>query len=85
MPVVTIAQTTGAAGFPESATAQVHSSFPWRIVASNTSAGATATNVAVTIWRPSGSRPTTPSAISLSRRQYNTITARIAPDWIVIA
>ena len=50
-----------------------------------TAAGTNATNVALTIRRPSGSRPTTPRAISMSRFQYNRITARIAPDWIVIA
>ncbi len=47
LPAVSIAQTTGAPGFPDSAAAQIHTPFTWRIVAHNTATGARADHVDV--------------------------------------
>src|SRR5262249_13827210 len=47
MPTVTIVQTTTAPGFPDSAPAQLHTAFGWRIVVSDTSPGAAAKQLTI--------------------------------------
>jgi large repetitive protein len=47
LPTMSIVQTTGAPGFPDSAAAQIHNPFTWRIVFTNTSAAAQADQVDV--------------------------------------
>jgi uncharacterized repeat protein (TIGR01451 family) len=54
LPTATIAQTTGAAGFPESAPAQIDQPFTWRVVLTSTATTADARNVDVTDVLPPG-------------------------------
>jgi uncharacterized repeat protein (TIGR01451 family)/fimbrial isopeptide formation D2 family protein len=51
-PTFTLAKTTGLSGNPDAGKAEVGQEFPWRIVATNTSATAGATNVLVTDTLP---------------------------------
>lgn len=54
LPKVTVSKTTGGAGFPESANAEVGESFPWRIVITNPSPSSVAKDVKVVDVLPAG-------------------------------
>jgi uncharacterized repeat protein (TIGR01451 family)/fimbrial isopeptide formation D2 family protein len=54
LPELGIVKTTGGAGFPEAADAQVGEAFEWRIVVANASGGSTAKTVAVRDVLPEG-------------------------------
>jgi uncharacterized repeat protein (TIGR01451 family)/fimbrial isopeptide formation D2 family protein len=62
LPQLAVSKTTGGAGFPESAVAQVGEPFPWRVVISNTSSVATAESVDVSDVLPANWEYVTGSA-----------------------